>query len=293
MARNVLAYPDKLASKTPTTLLLVLNISIKPSHTEAFHQIVMCKSNSTEQVCSVSMSTYSSKEKAGIKPTISFCHEIRGSILHALFDRAANINTNSPSTQAPLATPPFATEIINHKAFTKTLLACCNLDFAHQDKTGRFGRLIIPAWKNTIKWMQRKAIKFGIFRKVPETGWIRDPAYTFASDDAAGQWFNNALQQYNGTCPANVSGYRLDIHLPDLSLLSLTDLDTKKTVENIKKKLAAPRQKTKRLQSANKPRSALAVQSGKKKGPSGVKGSEEQGKRTMSVDRKLKVEEGS
>ncbi|KAM0427069.1 hypothetical protein ACHAQK_012230 [Fusarium lateritium] len=199
----------------------------------------MCKSNSHSQVCGIPVTTYTDKQSNGIKPTIQFCPTIRGAILHALLARVAHSPSKQPSA-------PFAVEILSNDALAKMLLSRCNLAFSH----GAYPRLIIPAWKNSVKWILRKVVEMGVVKR--QAGlWVRDEEYVFGSDELAGKWFNNALASLQTHGVMYASGDEM----PDLGRLSLEHLD-KKAAAVTKAKLPA-KSKVKRLLGGKKPRSAL------------------------------------
>ncbi|KAM0231208.1 hypothetical protein ACHAP5_011130 [Fusarium lateritium] len=97
----------------------------------------MCKENTTTNICQVPMTQYITKQKAGIKPAVYFCPTIRGTILHHL-------------THSSLP----ATYVIAKAATFWPLVKKCNLNF--RDRDGPFNKIILRAFRDLVKYIERK-----------------------------------------------------------------------------------------------------------------------------------------
>ncbi|EEU34570.1 uncharacterized protein NECHADRAFT_88860 [Fusarium vanettenii 77-13-4] len=73
-------------------------------------------------------------------------------------------------------------------------LPICNLNFGRQDKsvTKDYNRLVMPKFRERVRWIQRKMIEYGALVKTPN-GWAREPGRRFANAEEAGLWLDNKL----------------------------------------------------------------------------------------------------
>ncbi|KAJ4324558.1 hypothetical protein N0V84_003837 [Fusarium piperis] len=145
----------------------------------------MCGSNSATQVCGRPVANYLEAFKAGTKPQIVFCDEIRGTILNALLDRA----DKAPKfAYKPNERPGFDKEITKQPEHYWPLLARCHLNHG-ASQVDAYNSVIQPAFRNHVKWVLRQAIDHHAFTATA-SGWVRTNGMTFKSDTEAGEWLH-------------------------------------------------------------------------------------------------------
>ncbi|KAM6514624.1 hypothetical protein FSOLCH5_008864 [Fusarium solani] len=124
----------------------------------------MCGTKSTAQVCGRPVADYLTASKAGIKPQVVFCDEIRGTILNALLDRA----DKAPKlAYKPSERPGFDKEITKQPEHYWPLLARCHLNHG----------------------ILRQGIDHRAFTATP-CRWVRTNGTPFKSDAEAGEWLH-------------------------------------------------------------------------------------------------------
>lgn len=107
----------------------------------------MCGTKSTAQVCGRPVADYLAASKAGIKPQVVFCDEIRGTILNALLDRA----DKAPKlAYKPSERPGFDKEITKQPEHYWPLLARCHLNHG-VSRGDAYNSIIHPAFRNLVK----------------------------------------------------------------------------------------------------------------------------------------------
>lgn len=145
----------------------------------------MCGTNSTAQVCGRPVAEYLAASKAGIKPQVVFCDEIRGTILNALLDRA----DKAPRlAYKPSERPGFDKEVTKQPKYYWPLLARCHLNHG-VSRGDAYHSIIHPAFRNHVKWILRQAIHHRALT-VTACGWVRTNGTTFKSDAEAGEWLH-------------------------------------------------------------------------------------------------------
>ncbi|KAL2669818.1 hypothetical protein Neosp_015263 [[Neocosmospora] mangrovei] len=153
----------------------------------------MCKSNSPKRICGKDISEYVARRDAGVKsPKIFFCHDIRGAVLIALLDRADKTSSGPPDDK-----PDFDRQILKTGIHYWPLIAKCNLK--HQGDA--YDSLIIPAFREHVKWVLRKAVIHGALVSTSE-GWKRTPGTRFLNEKEAGEWLQMKLDDAQPKVPA-------------------------------------------------------------------------------------------
>ncbi|KAI8649083.1 hypothetical protein NCS57_01444400 [Fusarium keratoplasticum] len=156
----------------------------------------MCKSNSPRRICGKDVSKYVARRDSGVKsPKIFFCHDIRGAVLMALLDRADKTPSGPPDDK-----PDFDRQILKMGAHYWPLIAKCNIK--HQGDA--YDSLIIPAFREHVKWVLRKAVIHGALVSTSE-GWKRTPGACFLDEKEAGEWLQMKLDDVNKNHPATVA----------------------------------------------------------------------------------------
>ncbi|KAM0341191.1 hypothetical protein ACHAPU_010121 [Fusarium lateritium] len=140
----------------------------------------MCPNNSLTLICGHSLNDYLKQEQKVKHVLVHFCASIRGNILQALLE---------------LATPPkpsIAAYLIDSiQPHLNTLLRHCNLHFGN---SWNFQRVIVRAFKNTVRWMERRLVDYGVLLPTSE-GLKRANEYVFESGEMAGEWFNDMFEK--------------------------------------------------------------------------------------------------
>ncbi|RSL80127.1 hypothetical protein CDV31_017149 [Fusarium ambrosium] len=153
----------------------------------------MCKSNSPKRICGKDVSAYIARRDAGVKyPKIFFCHDIRGAVLMALLDRADKTPSGPPDDK-----PDFDRQILKIGVHYWPLIAKCNMK--HQGDA--YDSLIIPAFREHVKWVLRKAVIHGALVSTSE-GWKRAPGTRFIDEKEAGEWLQMKLDGVNNNSMA-------------------------------------------------------------------------------------------
>lgn len=145
----------------------------------------MCGTNSATEVCGRPVADYLAASKAGTRPQVVFCDEIRGTILNALLDRA----DKAPKlVYKPSERPGFDKEITKQPEHYWPLLARCHLNHG-VSRGDAYNSIIQPAFRNHVKWILRQAIDHRAFTATP-CGWVRTNGTPFKSDAEAGEWLH-------------------------------------------------------------------------------------------------------
>ncbi|KAJ3542929.1 hypothetical protein NM208_g3846 [Fusarium decemcellulare] len=167
----------------------------------------MCPSNSLTLICGHLLKNYLKQEQRVKRILVYFCAHVRGIIIQALFEVA-------DGTQPEQSLPSFAACLVDKTLpYWKPLLKHCNLDCGNHQS---YERIIIRAFKNTVKWMERRLIECSVLEKTPE-GLKRTPGCEFTSPEAAGQWFNTVFQT------ARANGQLNDM-MTDFESMSLAEI---------------------------------------------------------------------
>ncbi|KIL83937.1 hypothetical protein FAVG1_12843 [Fusarium avenaceum] len=135
----------------------------------------MCNDNSPTQCCGIPISTYHSSPK----PKVEFCTDIQGTILNALLHRADQ--TPKPAHKGTTR-PPYDKEISKDPAHYWPLVERCHL----KHKSDVYSTIILPAFRNRIKFVLRVAMGHGALAHSKDDGWLR--GLTGLSDRDAGRW---------------------------------------------------------------------------------------------------------
>jgi hypothetical protein len=139
----------------------------------------MCKSNNADEICQVHIDDYISKYRNGIRPAVFFCFHIRGTVLLAL-------QTRSLESKSTAERPPFAEELVNNPKNFWPLLSSCNLNYSGKDtRGGKYSKMILAAFRDMVKYTQRKAAKHGALINMP-AGWTS--GRSFSNEREAGEW---------------------------------------------------------------------------------------------------------
>ncbi|KIL83932.1 hypothetical protein FAVG1_12838 [Fusarium avenaceum] len=140
----------------------------------------MCPSNSSSLICGHSLDDYLKQEQKVKHVLVHFCASIRGTILQAHLELAT---PPKPSIAAYLIDPA--------QPHLNTLLQHCKLHFG---SSWNFQRVIIRAFKNTVRWMERRLVDYGVLLQTAE-GLKRADGYVFESDEVAGEWFHGMFEK--------------------------------------------------------------------------------------------------
>ncbi|KAM0341186.1 hypothetical protein ACHAPU_010116 [Fusarium lateritium] len=135
----------------------------------------MCIDNSHTQCCGIPISTYQSSPK----PKVEFCTDIQGTILNALLHRADQ--TPKPAHKGTTR-PPYDKDISKDPVHYWPLVERCHLKY----KSDVYNTIILPAFRNRIKFVLRVAMGHGALTYSKNDGWLR--GLTALSDRDAGRW---------------------------------------------------------------------------------------------------------
>ncbi|KAF7554118.1 hypothetical protein G7046_g6907 [Stylonectria norvegica] len=149
----------------------------------------MCHNNSVDLICGTPVATYVARAQGKGKPTVYVCDGIRGMIILTLLEKLEGM-TSLISIHDE--TPGISNKITNNKDLFWPLVRKCNLNFATADKTDAWKRIILPAFRARIKWVERKTVQYGAIIKMP-TEWHR--GYEFDNAVEAGQWLADCMKE--------------------------------------------------------------------------------------------------
>lgn len=129
---------------------------IQTSTNRRLETLAMCRPNSASSICGHDIAGYLARGKN--RPVVHFCYEIRGMALQAILA----LVDQDPRQAAAGKTCNYAATLVQDGSRFRSLVAACHLGFSHDRvHADVWKRLAMPAFRNLVKWVERKAVAFG------------------------------------------------------------------------------------------------------------------------------------